>query len=114
MKGGREDHPKIESLWGGAGVPNVLLKREDKHEKGGGVDEAMEGCHFLLLYSSIIFILCVAKVKFLLLLFGSSVSYLAMEDSHPSLYSTKTLCHLYILIHSGGVQKMLTALFKLV
>ena len=37
-----------------------------------------------------------------------------MQDSHPSLYSTKTLYHLYISdIHSDSVQKMLTALFKL-
>ena len=41
---------------------------------------------FLLLYSSITFTLYVGKVKFPLLL----------QDSHPSLYSTKTLYHLYI------------------
>ena len=38
-----------------------------------------------------------------------------MQDSHPSLYSTKTLYLLYsFLIHFGSVQKMLTALFKIV
>ena len=34
-----------------------------------------------------------------------------MQDSHPSLYDTKTLYHLYIF---DSVQKILTALFKLV
>ena len=40
-----------------------------------------------------------------------------MQDSHPGLHGTKTLCYLYIsdlLIHSGSVQKMLTVLFRLV
>ena len=86
------DLPKIESL---GAVGNL---------KRGGVDLEIGGLPpFLLLYSSITFTLYVGKVKFPLLL----------QDSHPSLYSTKILYHLYILIHSGSVQKMLTALVNL-
>ena len=51
---------------------------------------------FLLLYSSITFTLSVGKVKFSLLLFFLWSFELAMQDSHPSLYSTKTMHHLYI------------------
>ena len=36
---------------------------------------------------------------------------LSMQDSHRTLYCTKTWYHLYI---SGGLQKMLTDLFNLV
>ena len=36
-----------------------------------------------------------------------------MQDSHPSLYSTKALYHLYISYILYSVQKILTALFKL-
>ena len=39
---------------------------------------------------------------------------LFMQDSHPSLYSTKTYLLHSFLIHFGSVQKMLTALFKIV
>ena len=53
------------------------------------------------------------KVKFPLLLFFIHSFELAMQDSHPSPYSTKTLYHLYIS-DPFSVQKMLTALFKLV
>ena len=39
---------------------------------------------------------------------------LAMQDSHPTLYCTKSGIICTFLIHSGGLQKMLTALFNLV
>ena len=77
------------------GVRNVLLERGDKPEnEGGGVDVEMEGvATFLLLYSS------VGQggggVRFPLLIFGFSV-FLVMQDSHLSLYCTKTWYHLYI------------------
>ena len=74
MSGRGEDFPKIESL--GGGVRNFLLERGDKPEKGGGrgVDVEMRGSPlFLLLYSSITFTLCGGKVRFPLVLFGSSV-----------------------------------------
>ena len=45
---------------------------------------------FLLLYSSVIFTVCVGKVRFPLLLFEPSVFELAMQDSDPSSYCTKT------------------------
>ena len=52
---------------------------------------------FLLLYSSITFILYVGKVKFPLLLFFLLRSFvLAMQNFHPSLYTNKTLYHWYI------------------
>ena len=55
------------------GVRNFLLERGNKPEKGGGVDVEMGVATFLLLYSSITFTACVGKVRFPLLLFGSSV-----------------------------------------
>ena len=59
-------------------VQIFLLERGDKPVKGrgGGVDVEMGGgggATFLLLYSSIIFTFCEGKVRFPLLLFGSSV-----------------------------------------
>ena len=57
-----------------------LLEREDKPEKGrggggrgGGVNVEIGVATFLLHCSSITFTLCVGKVKFPILLFGSSV-----------------------------------------
>ena len=55
-------------------VQNFLLERGDKPGKGGGVDIEIGGIdNFLLLYSSVIFTVCEGKVRFALLLFGSSV-----------------------------------------
>ena len=61
------------TLGGVAGVPNVLLKREDKHEKGGGVDEAMEGCHFFitLQFNNIYSVCCKSKVSIITFRFFS-------------------------------------------
>ena len=66
------DLAKIESLEGG--VQNFLLERRDKPVKGGGgVDVEMEGCHFFItLQLHNIYCVRVRKVKFPLLLFGSS------------------------------------------
>ena len=66
-----------------------LTWKEEGWCRNGGV------ATFLLLYSSITINLCVGKVKFPLLLFFQSFE-LAMQDSHPSLYGTKRLYHLYI------------------
>ena len=75
----------------------------------------MWGCHFLLLYSSIIFTVCEGKVRFPLLLFGSSVFWV----SHARFWSNffivlkpNIICT--FLIHYGSVQKMLTAFFNFV
>ena len=88
-----------------------MLERGDKPEKGGGGGGRGGKCRngvvatFLLLYSSITsFTLYVGKVKFPFLL----------QDSHPSLYSTKHYIICIFLIHSDSAQKMLTALFKLI
>ena len=52
------------------------------------------------------------KVRFPLLLFESFE--LAMQDSHPILYLLIPGIICTFLIHSGSLQKMLTALFNLV
>ena len=86
----------------GEGVQNFLLETGNKLEKAGLP-------LFLLLYSSIAFTLYVGKAKFPLLLFFLWSFELAMQDFHSSLYITKTLYHGIFLIHSGSVQKILTA-----
>ena len=66
---------------------------------------------FYFLYSSITFTLCEGKVRFpcFITFWILSLSIeLAMQDSHPTLYCTKTWYHLSMC------QKMLTALFNLV
>ena len=87
------DLPKIESL---GGVRKFLLERGDKHEKGGVDIEMRWVATFLLLYSSITFTVCVcgggSKVPFISLQYFE----LAIQDSHPCLYCTKTWYHLYI------------------
>ena len=74
-----------------------MLERGGSLEKSG-VDKEMArrgGCHFLItLHFNCIYHVWGEKVKFPLLLFDSSI--LAMQDSHPSLYSTKTFYHLYV------------------
>ena len=77
------------------GVSIFLLERGVNLKKR--VDVEMGACHyFLLLYSSIIFTLCLGKVKFPLLPFGSFGRELTLQDSHQHLYSTKAVHHLYI------------------
>ena len=59
-----------------------LLERGDKPVKGGGVDVEMGGvATFLLLYSYF---------------FDLQYFELAIQDSHPCFYCTKTWHHLYI------------------
>ena len=77
-------------------VPKFFYrKRGDKPEKGGewwGVLPL-----FSLLYTLITFTLCLGKIKFHFVTFSVFQSFeLVMQDSHPSLYSTKILYHLYI------------------
>ena len=74
---------------GGGGVQNVLLERGDKLKKGG--------CHFFItLQFNRIFCVC-GESKGSLYYF-SDLQYfeLAIQDSHPCLYCTKTWYHLYI------------------
>ena len=104
-----KDLPKIESLWGG--LQNFLLERGDKPEKGawcrkGGLPL------FLLLYSSITFTVCGGKVRFHLLLFRSSVFWVSHAQFSSKSLTPDIICK--FLIHSGSLQKMLTALFNLV
>ena len=59
--------------------------------------EGGSGATFLLLYSSIAFTVCDRKNFFFLYKILILQSFeLAMQNSHSSLYSAKTLCHLYI------------------
>ena len=68
---------------------------------------------FFLLYSLVIFTVCGEKVRFPLLLFGSLVfSVSHARFSFKSLLKPGIICT--FLIHSGSLQKMLTALFNLV
>ena len=68
----------------------------------------MGGCHFFYYF----------KVQFnRIYIFGSSVFELAMQDFHPRPHPSLVLKPCIIctfLIHSGSLQKMLTALFSLV
>ena len=83
----------------------VTLKREGlMFEKGGGGRVPT----FLLLNRSITFTVCEGKIRFPLLLFGSSV----FRVSHTRFPSNSIICT--FLIYSGGLQKMLTALSNLV
>ena len=83
---------------GTRGVQNFLLQRRDKPEKGGWCRNGGGIANVLLLYSSITFTVCVEKVGFPLLLFGSSLFSVnhSSQDSHSCLYCTKTWYHLYI------------------
>ena len=68
---------------------------------------------FFLLYSLVIFTVCREKVRFPLLLFESLVfSVSHARFSFKSLLKPGIICT--FLIHSGSLQKMLTALFNLV
>ena len=93
----------------GRGSEIFLLVRGDNPEKGGvNVEKGGGGvATFLLLYRSITFTVCEGKIRFPLLLFGSSV----FRVSHTRLPSNSIICT--FLIYSGGLQKMLTALSNL-
>ena len=98
-------------------VQNFLLERGDKTEKGGSkVDVEMRGvASVLLLYSSITFTVCGGESK---------VSFITFWIFSLLSQPLKILIQVFIvlkpgiactfLIHSGNLQKMLTALFDLV
>ena len=100
--GGRGGRTFQKLSYLGGGVPKILLERGDNPEKRGGVvavEMGREGglTHFLLLYSSIAFTVCRVKKYSLVYYILTLQSFeLTMQDSHPSLYSTKTLYHLNI------------------
>ena len=98
--------------WATWGQPKFWKKEEINLKRGVGAE--MGGCYFLLLYNLILFTGCVGKVKFPLLLFGSSVfgSHLKVLIQVFTVLKHWMIC--IFLIHSGNVQEMLTALFKLV
>ena len=103
-KGGRTLQKLIHL--GGGGVRNFLLERGDKPEKGEEVDVEMGVATFFttLQFSSIIFT------------FSDLQSFeLAMQDFHPHSHPNLVLKPGIIctfLIHSGSLQKMLTAFLK--
>ena len=100
--------PKIESL---RELRNFLLERGDKSETWkGGVDVEIGGWHFFMtLQFNHIYSVCVwgwgSKVPFITFWIFSP---LALQDSHLF----KSVCT--FLIHSGSLQKMLTALSNFV
>ena len=82
---------KLDHFLGG-GVPKILLKSRDNPEKSW----LPLFCYFTIQLH--LLSVCVgggSKVCFYYILILQSFE-LAMQDSHPSLYSTKTLYHLYI------------------
>ena len=88
----------MESL-GGEGVQNFWLEWGDKPEKGGGVDVEMGGVatfFITLQFNHITVYVWEGGVRSPLLLFGFQSFELARQDSHRSLYRTKTWYHLYI------------------
>ena len=59
-------------------------------------EETLRVCHFFItLQFNHIYSVC-GKSQVSFITFYSLVFWLAMQDSHPNLYSTKTLYHLYI------------------
>ena len=98
----------------GGRVRNFLLERGDKPEKCVCVCGGGGGCHFLLLYSSITFTVCGGKVRFPLLLFGTSVFSKLCKILFQVFIVLKPDIICTFLIHSVSLQKMLTALLNLV
>ena len=94
-----------------------MLERGNKPEKG--VDEEIGGLPLFYYFTVQSYLLCVEKVRFPLLLFRYSVFWIIHAR-----FSGKILNQVFIvlepgiictfLIHSGSLQKMLTALFNLV
>ena len=69
-------------------------------------------CHFFIALQLQSHLLCVWGKQGSLYYFSDLQSFeLAMQDSHLSLYCTKAGIICTFLIHSGSIQKMLTALF---
>ena len=86
----------------GGGVQDILLGRGDKPEKGGGV------ATFLLVYSSVTFTVC-GEVLFITFRIFSILSEPFKILIH-FFYVLKPGIICIFLIHSGSLQKMLTAL----
>ena len=78
-------------------MPKIFLEMVDNPEKGGRVDVDKGGCHFFItLQFSCIYCVWGKKESLLYYILILQSFELTMQDSHPSLYSTKTLYHLYI------------------
>ena len=76
----------------------------------------MGHCHFFItLQFNCIYCVCVfdEEKSFLYYTLVLRSFELTMQESHPSLYSIKTLYHIF-QIHSDRLQRMSTVLFKLV
>ena len=97
IKGGGRTFEKLSHL--GEGGTKVFAR------KGGWVDVEMGGLPlFLLLYSSV-------QSHFHFRIFSLWVRHVRFSSTFSSKSCTKTWYHLSFLIHSGSLQKMLTALF---
>ena len=79
-------------------VQNFLLERGDTtNEKGGGeVDVEMRRLPVFYYFTVQSHLLCVGKSKVSFITFSIFSLESAIQDSHPSLYCTKTWYHLYI------------------
>ena len=92
----------MSHLYGGDWVPKILLERGSNPEKGGGVDEEMEGLQlFYYLAIQLHFVcvrvcVCVWEQSFLYYSLDLHSLELTIQDSHPNLYDIKTFYHLYI------------------
>ena len=116
IKGG-QDLPKIESLGGGGrGLYKYFCQKRDKPEKGGLMGGEGGGRLPLFYYFTVpSHLLCVGKSK---------IPFIIFRIFGLLSYPFKILIHVFIvlkpgiictfLIHSGSLQKMLTALFNLV
>ena len=109
-------HPWI--TWG-EGVQNVLLERSDKPEKRG-LMQKWGVCHcfydFTVQFNHIYVVWGKSKVPFLYYFLDLQSFEIAMQDFHPCSYpslAVKPGIICTFLIHSGSLQKVLTALFNL-
>ena len=110
-EGGGQDLPKIESLAGGF---VIFCQKGGINLKRGGSCRNATVATFSLIYCLITFTLCVGKVKFPLLPFFFSLLSQPCKILIQVFIVLKHCINCIFLIHSGSVQKMLTALFRLV
>ena len=92
LKGSRT-FQKLSHL--GGGVPTFLLERANKPGKTELTKKWWRYHFFITLQFSHIYCVCVRKVNFLHYFLAPQSFELAMEDSHSSLYSPKTLSFVY-------------------
>ena len=84
-------------------------------KRGGWCRNGGEGCHFFItLMFNCIYCVWQGKKSFLYYILILQSFELIMQDSHPNLFIIKIFYHLHISDSFWCLQRMLTALFKLV